>query len=345
MTTTPSPSDEPPGQIAEYEGFEYQGLNGSWTHKTRPAFESGPLPSTAQFTEAQIEHLSRWMHDGLRSRMEIKDDYLVALFLVPVLDAHADTVWMRKISILTTHHSVLTVDDTPEGRPPLDLDTVVTRFRSCPDRSPGRLVYVLIDEIARAFTELADGFEAEINEIEDALDDSHPHRASDGEWFRKRLQRFRSDLYDVRSALIPTEHAVHFIIVGEDLTGAELFPRDIEDKLRDTYDRLRYVSESLDVVRDEIGGLRDYLQARIGNEQNEIMKALTIVAALVLIPTFVVGFYGQNFEYFPGLHGKRAFWAVCLVMLAIVMSEIWYLWHRGWIGRGLHRRDIKRSGR
>jgi hypothetical protein len=62
--------------------------------------------------------------------MEIKDDYLVALFLVPVLDASADTIWMRKISILATLQSVLTVDDTPQGRPPLDIDTIVQRFRS-----------------------------------------------------------------------------------------------------------------------------------------------------------------------------------------------------------------------
>jgi magnesium transporter len=204
-------------------------------------------------------------------------------------------------------------------------------------------VYVVIDQIARAFTDLADGFDAEINEIEDALDDSHPHHASDGESFRKRLQRFRSDLHDVRSALIPTEEAVHFIVGGEDLKGKELFPREIEERLRDTYDRLRYVSKSLDVVRDEIAGLRDYLQARIGNEQNEIMKTLTIVAALVLIPTFVVGFYGQNFDNLPGTHGKFAFWTVCLLMLMIVLVEFWYLRHRGWIGRGTRRRDSKRS--
>jgi magnesium transporter len=310
-----------------------QVVSDNWTHQTRAAFESGTASPATHFTERQIEHLKRWMQEGLRSRMEIKDDYLVALFLVPVFDAPADTTWMRKISILATQQSVLTVDDTPEGRPLLDLQAILQRFRSSPDRSPGTLVYVVIDEIAKAFTELADGFDAEINEIEDALDDSHPHRASDGEWFRKRMQRFRSDLHDVRSALLPTAEAVHFIVGGEDLMGKELFPRDIEDKLRDTYDRLRYVSESLDVARDEICGLRDYLQARIGNEQNEIMKALTIVAALVLIPTFVVGFYGQNFDHLPGAHGNLGFRLVCLLMLVIIVLELWYLRHRGWIGR------------
>lgn len=320
-----------------------QVVSDNWTHMTRAAFESSAARPSAQFTDGQIEHLRRWMQTGLRSRMVVKDDYLVGLFLVPVLDAPADTIWMRKISVLATHDSVLTVDDTPEGRPPLNPDRVAARFHSYADRRPGTLLYLLIDEIAWAFTKLADGFEAEVNEIEDALDDSHPHHASDGEWFRKRLQRFRSDLHDVRSAMIPTEEAVRCIVGGEDLAGDELFPHDIEEKLRDTYDRLRYVSESLDVVRDEIGGLRDYLQARIANEQNEIMKALTIVAALVLIPTFVVGFYGQNFDWLPGQHGHVGFWTVCLLMLIIVTLEVWYLWHRGWLGRGTRRRDVNRS--
>jgi magnesium transporter len=257
------------------------------------------------------------------------------------LDAEADTIWMRKISLVATHQGVLTVDDAPAGRPPLTFDTVTKRLRSCVDRSPGILVYLLIDEIARAFTELTEGFGAEINEIEDALDDSHPHRASDAEWFRKRLQRFRSDVHDVRASLIPTKQAAHNIICGQDLTGSELFPREVEERLRDIDDRLQYVAESLDVIRDEIGGLRDYLQARIGNEQNEIMKALTIVTALVLVPTFVAGFYGQNFDYIPGIHGTLGFWVVCALMLAIVVGELLYLRHPGWIGRRSRPQDKK----
>jgi magnesium transporter len=315
-------------------------LTDNWTHLTTTQFDAWQ-PPPGQFTDEQLDHVRRWMHEGLRSRMEVEDDYLVGLLLVPVLDAKADTIWERKISVLATHQAVLTVDDTPDGRPPWALESVTKRLRSCVDRSPGMVLYLVIDEIAWAFTELTEGFGAEINEIEDALDDSHPHRSADAEWFRRRLQRFRSDLHDVRSALIPTKQAVHNIICGQDLAGAELFPHDIEDRLRDTDDRLQYVAESLDVIRDEISGLRDYLQARIGNEQNEIMKALTIVAALVLIPTFVAGFYGQNFDDIPGTHGYIGFWTVCALMLGIVLVELWYLRRRGWIGGGPRRQTSR----
>ncbi|MDT5010881.1 MAG: magnesium transporter [Mycobacterium sp.] len=310
---------------------EVQAVAEAWVHMSRSAFESFE-PTAGRFNADQLDHLRRWIRDGLRSRVEIEDDYVVGIFLIPVLDADADAIWMRKVGLLATRDGVLTVDDPPDGRPALTFDAVTKRLRSCSNRSPGMLVYFLVDEIAWAFTELTEGFGSEINEIEDALDDSHPHRAADAEEFRKRLQRFRSDLHDVRSSLLPTKQAVHNIICGQDLTGPELFPHDVEEMLRDTDDRLQYVAEALDVVRDEISGLRDYLQARIGNEQNEIMKALTIVAALVLIPTFVAGFYGQNFDDIPGIHGAWGFWLVCLIMMVIVLFEVWYLWHRGWIG-------------
>ncbi|MDT5094869.1 MAG: magnesium transporter [Mycobacterium sp.] len=309
-----------------------------WSHMSRTTFDSWE-PAPGQFTAEQVDHLKRWIEEGFRSRVEIEDDYLVGIFLVPVLDAEADAIWMRKVGLLATREAVLTVDAPPDGRPPLTFDEIKRRLRSSANRSPGVLVYLLVDQIAWAFTELVEGFGAEINEIEDALDDSHPHRASDAEDFRKRLQAFRSDLHDVRSSLLPTKQAVHNIVCGQDLTGAELFPHDVEELLRDTDDRLQYVAEALDVVRDEISGLRDYLQARIGNEQNEIMKALTIVAALVLIPTFVVGFYGQNFEDFPGIHdGPAPFWIVCSLMVLIVSLEFWYLWYRGWVGNRRGRR-------
>ena len=53
--------------------------------------------------------------------------------------------------------------------------------------------------------------------------------------------------------------------------------------------------EELDVARDLLGGVRDYYQAKIAEQQNEVAKKLTVSASLVLVPSFIVGFFGQNF--------------------------------------------------
>jgi magnesium transporter len=77
--------------------------------------------------------------------------------------------------------------------------------------------------------------------------------------------------------------------------------------------------------------VRDYHQSKIANDQNEVMKRLTVVASLVLIPTFVVGVYGQNFVDIPELrwHLGYAFsWAVILVTTAMQLA--WFR-RKGWL--------------
>ena len=54
-------------------------------------------------------------------------------------------------------------------------------------------------------------------------------------------------------------------------------------------------TEELDVARDLLAQRRDYLQSKIAESQNEVVKKLTVIASLVLVPTLIIGFYGQNF--------------------------------------------------
>jgi len=60
--------------------------------------------------------------------------------------------------------------------------------------------------------------------------------------------------------------------------------------------------DGLELSRDLVAGVRDYLQSKIANDQNEVMKKLTVIASVLLLPTFIVGLYGQNFKHhFPEL--------------------------------------------
>ena len=170
--------------------------------------------------------------------------------------------------------------------------------------------------------------------MEDIIESARPHRTQDTVWFRKRLRQFRRDVHVVRKALLPLTEAVHYIVDRRtDLHGEELFPDELEMKLKDTNDRLKYAAESLEAIRDEIAGLRDFVQARVANEQNEIMKTLTIVASVVLIPTLIVGVFGQNFDNMPGTGWELGFWSILGIILGVVALELWLFRAAGWIGR------------
>ena len=76
--------------------------------------------------------------------------------------------------------------------------------------------------------------------------------------------------------------------------------------------------------------MRDYLQAKIANDQNEVMKWLTAIASLLLLPTFIVGLYGQNFREIPELHwGFGYAWSWGLIVVTTI-GQLWFYRRKGW---------------
>ena len=88
-----------------------------------------------------------------------------------------------------------------------------------------------------------------------------------------------------------------------------LFPREIELHFADAYDKLLRATDGLDLARDLLAGVRDFHQAQVANDQNEVMKRLTVVASVLLLPTFIVGLYGQNLaRRRPSFHWAHGYW-------------------------------------
>ena len=137
----------------------------------------------------------------------------------------------------------------------------------------------------------------------------------------------------IRRTLAPTRDAVRAVVDDRvELDDAdELFPHDVELHFGSAYDKLLRASEGLEAARDLIGGVRDYHQSKVANDQNEVMKRLTIVASIFLPPTFIVGIYGQNFRVIPELawgHGYGFSWFLILIS---TVSQLVYFRRKGWI--------------
>jgi magnesium transporter len=60
------------------------------------------------------------------------------------------------------------------------------------------------------------------------------------------------------------------------------------------------------------------------------MKRLTVIASLLLLPTFIVGLYGQNFVDIPELrwHAGYAYvWGLIVVTTAL---QLWWFRRKRW---------------
>ena len=63
---------------------------------------------------------------------------------------------------------------------------------------------------------------------------------------------------------------------------------------------------------------------------NEIMKTLTIISAVFIPLTFIVGVYGMNFENMPELKTQNGYFVVMGVMVLLVIALIIYFKKRRW---------------
>jgi magnesium transporter len=137
----------------------------------------------------------------------------------------------------------------------------------------------------------------------------------------------------VRRVLTPTRDAARSILDNRvELDGdQELLSRDVEIHFADAYDKLLRATDGLDLARDLLAGVRDYHQAQVANDQNEVMKRLTVVASVLLLPTFIVGLYGQNVRGMPEYHFRYGYaWSWSLIILTTI-AQLIYFRRKRWI--------------
>jgi len=148
---------------------------------------------------------------------------------------------------------------------------------------------------------------------------------------RRRLSSLRHDLLHARRTVASTRAAVRRVVDKRlDIGDEELFPERVERMFADTYETLFRAGEELDVARDLLSSSRDFHQSMIAENQNEVVKKLTVIASLLLLPTLIVGFYGQNFAS----AFDDGYWTVGISGALIVGSTLFQLalfrWRR-WI--------------
>jgi magnesium transporter len=248
--------------------------------------------------------------------------YVLGILLLPVEVPDEDRLYYQEIDFVATPELLLTVSKTPPGEKPYDPQPAKDACR--PHEGVGMYVYHLLDDIAEGCLDLVDALDDELDELEDLVADRPVDEIG------RRIRGLRHDIQKIRRTLGPTRDAVRKILDDRvELDEGELFPRDVEIALGSTFDKLLRASEGLDAARDSLGGIRDYLQGKIANDQNEVTKRLTVIASLLLLPTFIVGLYGQNFHHIPELGWPWGYWWAWGWIIGTTIAQLaFFRWKR-----------------
>jgi magnesium transporter len=264
--------------------------------------------------------------DEPRPTLQGHGNYIFGVFLLAVAVPEEDRVFYQEVDVVVTHDVLVSVSKTPPGEHPYDPRPARESCR--PDDSAGMMFYRLVDDIAEHYLDLIDSLDEEIDQLEDTVETSPAAQT------RVRLSELRHDLLHIRRTLAPTRDAIRRVVdnVVEVTDGQEVFPHDVEVAFNSAYDKLLRAFDGLELSRDLIASVRDYLQSKVANDQNEVMKKLTVIASVLLLPTFIVGLYGQNFRHhFPELGWQFGYaWSWGLIVVTTIAQLVFYR-RRNWI--------------
>jgi magnesium transporter len=299
----------------------------------RAVREAAPAELHAEVV-AQLVHRPTTEDRLPRPKLETHGSYVWGVFLAAKVDPREDRVFYQEVDVVLTEETVVTVRKTPPGgEDPFDPAHL---REACGREKPlaGIMLYHLVDEIAERYLDLVDGLNSEIDEVEDSIE------ATPATEIRARLFDLRHDVLRIRKSLGPTRDAVR--AVADDRIELQrdgllvrdrprLFPREVDLQFFGAYDKIMRAYDGLEVSRDLVAGARDYLQAKISNDQNEVVKRLTATASILLFPTFIVGVYGQNFDHIPELHWYLGYLWSWGIIVVVTIAQLVFFRRKGWI--------------
>lgn len=301
-------------------------ITDSWTDLLDPTPEELDAMLPQSIHELALEELLRpCVHDDEpRPRLEVHGDYLFGVFPVIVVKPDGDRYYVE-VDVVLTRDRLLTVRKTPtNGAAPYDCKAVQDACRSTD--SLAMMVYRLVDDVAERYLDVVDDLDEAIETLEDGVEEW------DAATVRRRVSDLRRDILEIRRTLGPFRELTRRVLDNRlEFTGEEIFTRDVEIAFGAAYDKFMRASDSLEAARDLLASVRDYYQTLLSNRQNEIAQRMAAIASMLLLPTFIVGLYGQNFVDIPelGWHFGYAYsWGLIVV---VTLLQFVYFRRKQWL--------------
>jgi magnesium transporter len=113
--------------------------------------------------------------------------------------------------------------------------------------------------------------------------------------------------------------------------GYERVPEQLRSFFRDVADHARRVDEQVSSQRELLTSVLEANLALVSVNQNEIVKKISAIAAIVAVPTLIASVYGMNFEHMPELDSRLGYplaltaMLICASVLAVFFRRIRWL--------------------
>lgn len=261
------------------------------------------------------------MNTDQRPKTEDYGEYLY-LVLKMISDGRGAEIITEQVSIILGAGFVLSFQDGVVG----DVFNVVReRLRSGKGRirkmGADYLAYALLDTIVDNYFVILEKLAEKIESLESEL------IANPTQNTVQKIYQLKRELIFLHNAVWPLREVVSGLSKHE----SPLIAESITPYLRDVYDHVIQVIDSVDIYREMLSGMLDMYLSSVSNRLNQVMKVLTIIATIFMPLTFIAGVYGMNFKHMPELEWRYGYPTVLALMAFIPGIMLIYFKRKKWL--------------
>ncbi|NUU26147.1 MAG: magnesium and cobalt transport protein CorA [Streptomycetaceae bacterium] len=306
---------------ASSDGFVWIGLHAPTTEdfsEIAAAFDLHPLA---------VEDA---VHAHQRPKLELYDDnlFMVLKTIVYVehdrLTATSEVVDTGEVMVFAGEHFVVAVRHG--SAPPLrDLRRELEGDPERLARGPAAVLHAIADRTVDDYMRVIDKVEADFEELE--ADVFSPHTGNDD---GERIYQLKRELMEFKRAVLPLAAPLDRLAAAR-LPGIDAAMDEMSAYFRDVADHLTLARERLAGFNELLDSILTASLARVGIQQNTDMRRIASIAAILAVPTMIVGIYGMNFDHMPELRWTYGYPVVLAVMATSCLVLFRAFRRNGWL--------------
>jgi len=266
------------------------------------------------------------IHHHQRPKLDRYDETLFLVLKTVNYVPHESVVLARQIvetgevMIFVGKDFVVTVRHGEHG----GLSEVRKRMDADPEHlrlGPYAVMHAISDHVVDHYLAVTSLMESDIDSIEEVA--FAPGRKLDVE----PIYLLKREVVELRRCVIPL--GVAFQRIQNE--NKDLISKEVRRYLRDVSDHQTEAADQIASYDDMLNSLVQAALARVGMQQNNDMRKISAVAAILAVPTLVAAIYGMNFHFMPELSWTWSYPALMGLMAVVCLVLYWQFRNRNWL--------------
>jgi len=205
----------------------------------------------------------------------------------------------------------------------------IVRRQCVPPVTSDAIFLVIVEKIVSRIADALQSVEADLKNVSRDIFSANSHRAggttSDLNDVVKLLGRRNQLVSNLRECLVSLARVLQFFLHN----AASWMHGELATQFRSVMRDVKSLDDYTNQQTNEMTFLLDATLGLINNQQNQIIKILTVASLVFLPPTLIAGIYGMNFHHMPELDKSWGYpYAWAFIILSGVVPIVFLKWKK-----------------